>query len=296
MWRSIMKRVVRGIVGIMGVFLLASQTEADITTAYSDDFSGYSNGYSLGDSDHWTIVRGFYTGAVTANTFAKYVTSFPGQLATRAATEGQLALIYDDQNVGAGSFKISLDVTGVSNSNPGYKGGLVFNWSTLTDSNTLSGYVFQVYYGSPNGTSDINAAVRLIKYSNASSENASKVDEAPTPTEILLDWTDLTGFSALSSSSAITLSVTSNGNGTFALSATQGTLSWTTTITDANALSGGYAGIATQRGAGASEATDDRGWANIQYDNFSVSPVPEPAALGLLSVGGLMLIGLRHRN
>lgn len=291
-----MRRVARGIVGVTGALLMVSQAGANITAAYSEDFSGYSNGYSLGGSSHYAIVRNFYAGTVNpANTYAKYVSAYPGQLTTQAATEGQLALIYKDESVGTGSFKASVDVTGANAA--GVKGGLVFNWSTLADSQTVSGYVFQIYKGSPSGSSGINVAVRLIKYANA--DGSATNGEAPTPSGTLLSWTDLAGFSALSSSTAVTLSVTSDGNGSFVLSAVQGTLSWTANITDSSALSGGYVGIATERGRGADEASDTRDWASTQYDNFTVAPapapVPEPAALGLLGVGGLLIAGMSRR-
>jgi hypothetical protein len=116
------------------------------------------------------------------------------------------------------------------------------------------------------------------------------------------------GDGNVSAVSAGTLAADTSGSTTYTLSLqatevtgsltllgslTDGVSSINVTDTDATALTGSHFGLLTQTLGASSNGTSTVGL-NIDFDNVSVTAVPEPASLALLAAGGLCLRGPRR--
>jgi hypothetical protein len=286
------------VMGMVGAWFFASTTAADITYGYSDEFpkTRYDDWADIpAATSSWDSAAAFLH--ATADSRAHDLnpndnglnSGGEGGVRISSGANGQLAMLYADQTLGVNTgYKVSVDMEALPFSK---KGGLVVHWNSLDDQDSgFSAYAFQLY-ARTNGAA--NHAVRFIKYANAADAGNG---QAPSPSTTLLDYTNLTGFSALpvdvhSQGNVITLSVEYDGSTNFSLRAVQGANSWSKTVSDPGTLiTGGYAGMAVQRGNGLDEGDNNN--SAMRVDNFEIIPEPTTVTVSLL---GLALILLRRK-
>ncbi|MBN1556991.1 MAG: hypothetical protein JW951_02460 [Lentisphaerae bacterium] len=276
----------RSVMVLVGLAAGALTVRGAQTTVFSDAFpkSIYANWQSVSANTadpggvSWTRVLSFsnvldsaYTDVLVPNDNGTG-SGGDGAVAVYSGNSGFGVMLYDDHGLAElPIFDAQVDIEG---SGVDQRGGLAFHWQPMADTNeNVSGYLFEFYNGDPN-SSGAEAAVRLLKYEevDGGTEGLAPLLTAPGVSE-LLSWTDLAGFDTVGDTlnhdtNAVTLGVTSDGSGTFVLTAVQGTNDWTQTVADSGTvLSGGYLGMATQRGNGPDEDHDNYG--GVRFDNFA---------------------------
>jgi len=271
--------------------------------SFSDSFTRVANGGPYKDWEDvstntaipggvsWTRSQVFPgTGAAGCCTLipndAGVGTGGDGRVEINSGANGFGTLMYDDQTLLAGrAYELSLNVEAFPDNGVG---GLAFHWNTLENvSNSVSAYVFQIH-NNTNSQAQTPLHVRLIKFVDAS-EDPARPNRAPDPTDVLLDWTPLPGFSAISADghaegNTVKLSVRYGGGTRFLLAAEQGEQVWSRSVKDSGSLlTGGHAGAAARRGLGMSDAEANLNWSGFGFDDFMLAPAePDPTGTQII--------------
>ncbi|MBN1556994.1 MAG: hypothetical protein JW951_02475, partial [Lentisphaerae bacterium] len=218
---------------------------AGITQRFEDDFTTYMNEEDIVTSPDWIRVQAFTLTGYAGSSASVYEAARDA-VQFNSGAAGQSACLHTNESCGDGGFRVE---TGIMLVNEDKRGGLVFNWTPASDSDTdVSGYLFQ-YMQIAGADSNL---VRLLKYDAADEVTdglAPELDGSKV-TEVM-PWIKLEGFADIAEANAntwITLAAESDGDGGFRLDVRQKIHGWSTNITDTGTpLTGGYVGFGTQR-------------------------------------------------